>query len=457
MRRNRPPRGLGRRGFLAAGGAGLGLALPLLRAGRLLGQPETPPRRLCIWFTPNGVVEETWRPTGGETDFALSDSLAPLAPYRDRLLFFGPSRPPETRTTEAGVSIHVSHEGVSAGHELSKLLTGTLPRSFAGHYWPDGPSVDQIVAARIGTTTPFRSIELGNRILHQPADYTNRMIYAGAGRPLPPEDDPARAWDRLFAAMAADGDQAAALRRRRRRRSLLDATHDSIAELSGRLGPEDRRTLEAHAESVRDVERSLQALEEARCLAPHRTVVPEEGEDEWETYPLVGRLQLELLAMAFACDLTRVGSMQWSVAGSYARHPWADSEELHHELSHQPRSNADAMDQLTRVNRWYAEELAWFLGRLDAVPEGDGTLLDHTLVLCVNELSDGELHTHQNMPFFLAGGAGGALRTGRYLRFDRKPHNDLLVGVCHAMGLDDVEHVGDARFGTGGPLPGMLA
>jgi hypothetical protein len=144
----------------------------------------------------------------------------------------------------------------------------------------------------------------------------------------------------------------------------------------------------------------------------------------------------------------------WNWAASNARFPFLGIDQWHHELSHAPHDDIAARDKLIAIQQWYSRQLVSFMDRLAAIPEGDGTVLDHTLILCVNELSDGFFHTHQNMPFMLAGGASGALKMGRYVTYADKPHNDLLVSVCNAMGLPDTTF-GDPSACTG-PLPGLL-
>jgi hypothetical protein len=159
------------------------------------------------------------------------------------------------------------------------------------------------------------------------------------------------------------------------------------------------------------------------------------------------------MAAAFACDLTRVGTIAFNWHGSNARFPFLGVNEWHHELSHAPASDLVARDKLIKIERWFSTQLKSFMDRLAAIPEGSGTVLDNTLILCVNEMSDGYFHTHQNMPFMLAGGASGALRMGRFLKFEDRSHNDLLVSVCNAMGLPDTTF--GAESACKGPLPGL--
>lgn len=450
-----------RRALLRAMG-GAAAALPLLRAGLLRGQDPIGPRRLLIWFTPNGTVEEEWRPTGGEHDFVLGRILEPLEPFRRHLLLFGPQTPSDDPREHVGISLRCTEDPPSGGHGLSMLLTGRPEVEVDGETWGGGESVDQYVARHVGAATRFPSLELGVRVQGGAASVGNRMIYRGAGSPVPPEGSPHAAFDRLFSDLAAPsgapGPDDGVERRRARRRAVLDFAHGRFEALRPRLGREDRLRLDAHRESLSELQGRLLAAPEpgpsrAACRAPEMAGLPSNGWDEYDNMPQTGELQMDLLAMAFACDLTRVASLQWNWAASNARFPWVGAGEWQHELSHEPRDDRDARDKLVRTHRWYAEQLASLLGRLDALPEGDGTVLDNTVVFWCNELSDGMYHTHQNMPFLLAGGAGGHLRTGRYVRYADRAHNDLLVSLCQAMGVD-TETFGDPRF-CRGALPDL--
>ena len=157
--------------------------------------------------------------------------------------------------------------------------------------------------------------------------------------------------------------------------------------------------------------------------------------------------------MALACDLTRVGSIQWSRSVSNTAFTWLGINEGHHDLSHEGDGNADAVAKIVQVNRWYAEQFAYFLDQLKAIPEGDGTMLDNTVVLWCNELGQGNSHTRKDVPLIVAGNAGGHFSTGKYLQFDAHSHNDLLISLCHAMGYP-VATFGDPSL-CSGELPGL--
>jgi hypothetical protein len=170
--------------------------------------------------------------------------------------------------------------------------------------------------------------------------------------------------------------------------------------------------------------------------------------------PDILKLQIDLMVSAMACDLTRVGSIQVSNAKNHIRYPWLESLGDGHSLSHAGPSNDEARTELELRGNWLAQQFSYLLDRLDALPEGDGTMLDNTVVLWGNELAQGNIHSQVSMPFVLAGSAGGALKTGRHIQYANRPHNDLLVTLLNAFGLEDTTF-GDERFCTG-PLSELL-
>jgi hypothetical protein len=222
------------------------------------------------------------------------------------------------------------------------------------------------------------------------------------------------------------------------------------------VGADDKAKLDAHLAAIRDIEARLDSGGQlgGACQQPQLGTPINLGDNA--NYPMIGKLQMDLLVMALACDLTRVASLQWSTSVSNRVFSWlADPiPEGHHDLSHFGDSDATAMDKLTRINNWYAQQYAYLLAAMKNVPEGEGTLLDHTVVLWGNELARGNSHALDNAPFIVAGSAGGALRTGRYLHYDGTvPHNNLYVSILNAMGIPDTTF-GNPAY-CSGPLPNL--
>jgi hypothetical protein len=398
------------------------------------GAPRLP-SRLVLLFSPNGTLYENWAPVGSETDFALSPILAPLLPYQDKLVVLD--------------GLRVIRNGLGDGHQMGMggLWTGSrlLPGPFGGFNggsagFAGGTSVDQAIANAIGAETPYKSLELG--VLTGPnANVWTRMCYAAPGQPLAPEDNPAAIFDRLFA--RGKGEQV-----RAERKSVLDLVSSDLASLRAQYGGSDRLKLEAHLEAVRALEQR-----NSRSL-PTCNVGPDEAELEYlknDDFPAISARQIDQLVMALACDLTRVASLQWSASSSLLRFTWLGQSSAHHNISHLGDDDPSMIEQMTAVQTWYAEQVKYLLDQLAQVPEGDGTLLDHTLVVWGNELSRGNSHGNHPVPFVLAGGANGMIPTGRYLTYDDVEHNRLLVSLCHYMGLD-----GQVSFGDNDPSSGGL-
>jgi hypothetical protein len=439
----------------------LGLA-PLLEARPARGQTASAPgpRRLVVFYTPNGTVGPEWRPKGSETDFTLGRILTPLVPFRSKLIVLG------------GINMALAESGFGSHHTrgIGGLLTGRpiLMGSFksagpptAG--WASGISIDQHIAR--AATTRFRTLELGVRVTD--AEVRGRLSYAGPNQPLPPMDNPYDVFDRLFAGArppAGSGPvDPAAERLRAERRSVLDFVQQELGAVRGAIGADDRIRLDAHLESVRDIERRLgpagapQPVPAGSCQPPVATARMDVTATD--AMPTVGRLQMDLLAAALACDVTRVATLQWTHAESDQSFPWLGINGLHHAMSHAGDGDAASQASLTQINIWYAQQLAYLLDKLAAIREGDRSVLDNTVVLWAIEVGKGNVHSHRDLPFLLAGSCGGKLRTGRFVDYlagggSGQPHNNLLVSLASAMGGADTTF-GDPQYCTG-PLPGLV-
>jgi hypothetical protein len=273
------------------------------------------------------------------------------------------------------------------------------------------------------------------------------MSYSAPGAFVPPDDDPQHVFSRLFGGVSSD--PTVLERARQRRQSVLDVVRADIADLRARVGGEERSKLDLHLEAIRKVELGLAGV--SGCATPEPPLAPNPYDND--RFPELGRLQMDLLTVALACDATRVASLQWSHTVAPQVFSWLGLNEGHHSLSHMDDGNAAGVEAFVQAERWYTEQFSDFLTKLSEAPEadGNGTLLDHTLVVWCKELGDGRLHDCLSVPFVLAG--GGCLRTGRYATFGGAPHQKLLVSLCHALGLDN-QTFGDASHGTG-PLEGL--
>jgi hypothetical protein len=431
--------GFSRRTWLRAA-TGAALALPFLPSLCVRGaraQEQTFPKRLVLMYTPNGVLHDAWWPSNviSEREFTLGPIHEPLANHKRRLLFLG------------GLDMASAEVGPGGPHQrgIGALFTNTSLEEglfvdgcgkTAG--WATGISVDQRVAAVIGTQTPLSSLQLGVRATEN--DVQGRIAYAGPGQPLPPLNSPLDVYHHVFSRFATPLSPEVLAEQR----SVIDAVGQQFGALSGRLSATDRQTLDAHLTLVRDLERRL-SLGVTSCALGD--VPPALDPDSEADMARIGELQVDLLAAALACDVTRVATFQISTALNRIRYPWVDSLDAGHSLSHSGDSNDDAKQQLVRRARWHSSLVARLFDRLASIPEGTGSALDNTLFLWGNEVSLGTTHTHTNMPFLMAGG-GWAFETGRYLRYEGASHADLLLAVLHAMGVPD-EKFGNPEFCTG--------
>ncbi len=416
-----------RRTFLHATGLSL-VALPFLRFIRpaRAAAPTGNPTRLLVLFSPDGTIHDWWRPSGGEHDFSFpaGSVMEALTPYRDQLLVLD------------GLDFHGAdnHEG-----GMTAMLTNNGDASSE----TAGMSLDQYVASRIGSASRFRSLELGVQTSLWGGSAQTRMSYAGPGSLVTPDDDPASVYARLYGDLA--GSPEAAAIRLARRQSILDLVGGEISTLKGRLGSVERVKLDAHLESLRDVERALSGG--GACSPP--TIEDIDSPSSNTNFPAVTAAQLELAVQALACDYTRVASVQMSHTISSTVCSWAGASSEHHSLSHCDDGNESGVAEFIACERWFAEQVAAVLGRLAELPSpaGDRTLLDDTVVLWCKELGDSRLHTCVDVPWVLAGG-GGFFQTGRYLDLGGRSHAHVLVSICRALGLDN-ETFGDPDAGSG--------
>ncbi len=422
------------------GAGGLAVSLPFLD---IFGQPKRAnaadilapngfPKRFLVFWTANGTHPTNWFPQGGETSYTMSPYLAPLQAQRDKLLIF------------KGIDMPSAVSGAGDDHQrgIGACLTGTETTESSGRPLGGGISLDQTIANKIGNTTKLRSLELGVQSYYNGDTVYERIAYRGKDQPLPPERDPFAAFKRLFSGFDATPETDRLLTGRR---SVLDFVSDDHKRLLSQVGAHDRAKLDAHLTAIREVEGRLGigATASVACKKP------ELGSSfDFSTpgkFRDVGRLQMDLLAMALACDLTRVGTLMWSTGRSKHVFNWLDPKitDEHHGLSHETNPDSGSsfdpasVAKIGAINIFYASQFAYLMGRLRAIPEGQGTVLDNTIILWCNELGEGRGHTHKNMPLIVAGGGGGAIRPGRLLSYDGRSTNDLYVALLNAMGVTD--------------------
>lgn len=435
----------------AASGAALALPLlPSLGSRRARAEVAAAPKRFITMYTPNGVIHEGWWPSNvtSEKDFELSSSHQPLQAYKDRLLLLG------------GLTMQIALDGAGGPHQrgIGGLFTNTQlgEGDFADGCgrtagWATGISVDQRIANVIGAASPVASLQLGVRATEN--DVQGRISYSGPSTPLPPLSTPLDVYQRVFANFLpppSSPDAQAAEALLAQRKSVIDGVASEFSALNGQLSAQDRQTLDAHLTLLRDVERRL-SLAVTDCGKPEQPPTLDAVSEV--DMPQIAELELDLLSIAFACDLTRVASFEISTALNRIRYPWVNSMGEGHTLSHSGASDADAKAQLLARQAWHSSLIARLFDRLAAVEEEGGTVLDNTLLFWGNEVSMGTTHSHDNMPFVVAGGTW-AFRTGRYVQYNGDAHGKLLVSLLNAMGVPDATF-GNADF-SAGPLNGLV-
>lgn len=412
--------------------------LPSLRADS--PPPRRPRQRLVLIFTPNGIVPPDFWPDATGTDFTLKRILAPLEPFRDRLLIL------------KGISNKVRGDGDGHMRGMSCLLTAIelLPGNIQGGSdtpagWSSGISIDQelkrFLQASPETRTRFGSLEFGVGVPNR-ADPWTRWSYAGPNQPTTPVSDPYLMFEKLYGQMK-DRDTLA---------SILDPLQADLRRVAARVSPEDRALLDRHATLVRELELELQGGRRQQLLHPEPALDPGLRSQDNDALPQVFAWQTDLLVNALANDLTRIATLQFTNSVGQARFTWVGVPEAHHNLSHDPDLNAESQEKLIKINVWLCEQVAALARKLDAIPEPDGagTLLDHTTLLWTNELGKGNSHTLDNIPFVLVGGGLG-FPGGRSLGFERVAHNRLWLAIAHAFG-HSLETFGNPTLSAGGPL-----
>jgi len=420
---------LSRRGVLR--GLGAAVALPWLDAMRpAFAATEEAPLRLAFTYVPNGLTLAEWTPQGEGRDFSLSRILKPLAAHRDDLLVLTGLAQKNGNALGDGPGDH-ARAGAS-------YLTGFHPRKTAGADIQTGISADQVAARVLGEKTRLASFELGceesrtvgNCDSGYSCAYTNSISWRSATTPNPPETNPRMAFERLYGADDGPQDPAARARRARERRSVLDVVAERSTALSRELGPSDRRKLDEYLSGVREIERQIERAEkDERNLTPpfeKPTGIPADFAD-------YAKLMFDLQVAAFQSDLTRISTFMMGREGSLQSYPEIGVPDSHHPLTHH-RSQPDLVERVTKINEYHASLFAYFVGRLAETQEGDGRLLDRLVVVYGSGLSDGDRHTHEDLPVLLVGGRR-VVGAGRHLVVPKEtPMTNLFLTLLDHLG-----------------------
>jgi hypothetical protein len=419
-------------------GLGTAMALPWLEAmGPLVAQagaaaaPSTSPNRMAFFYVPNGVHMPDWTPKGTDSNLVLPDILQPLAPFKDDLLVL-------TGLTQDGAFAHGDGGGDHA-RSLASFLTGTHPLKTAGYGIKAGVSVDQYAAARVGKSTRFPSLELGidrgamagNCDSGYSCAYSSNISWRSESTPMAKEINPQFVFERLFASQLSSESAEAKAKREKYRKSVLDFVSEDARQLRGKLGQVDRQKVDEYLSSVRELEVRFSRVDKATTLdlkgVRLPTGVPKDNREHI-------RLMFDVLALAFQTDSTRISTFVYANEGSTKSYKFIGIPEGHHDLSHHGK-DPDKQAKIKKINIYHLEQFAYFLEKLRSIKEGEGTVLDHSMIVYGSGISDGDRHNHDDLPILVAGKGGGTIKGGRHLVYPKKtPLNNLYLSMLERVG-----------------------
>jgi hypothetical protein len=425
-----------RRTFLR--GVGVGVALPFLDsmvpAQTPLAKTAAAGRtRLAFLYMPHGAVMKAWTPEKEGSDFELSRILAPLKSVQDQVVVV-------SGLAQKNAGATAGDSGGDHGRSPSVFLNGTRPRRTEGEDVRAGTTVDQIAAAAIGQDTPLPSLELATEDMTGligacdvgfSCTYTNTISWRTPTTPLPMEINPRAVFNGLF----GDGSNAAErMARLQRERSILDAVTSQVNHLTKGLGAGDRNRVAEYLDSIREIERRIQLAEKQNSSSldvPSAPVgIPEDHEEH-------SKLMMDLMALAFEAEITRISSFMMAREVSYRTFPKIGVPDPFHATSHH-QDIPEKIEKLTKINTYHVGLVAYLLEKLKSRPDGDGTLLDHSVVLYGSCMSNPNAHNHSPLPVFVAGGASGHMKGGRHVQYpENTPMANLLMTVLDKAGVHD--------------------
>jgi hypothetical protein len=441
-----------RRLFLKGVGVCLGLPVlesvlpsPLRAATALPPGPATTatgaPLRMAFVYFPNGANQANWWPTGTGTNYTLGATMQPLAAMRDKFQVVG------------GLDLHEADPGNDGGGDHARanatFLTGTRARKTDGSDIHVGVSVDQVAAKHVGNATRFPSLELSCDAVHKAGHcdtgyscaYQYNISWQSPTTPMTPEPNPRLVFERLFGTGPVEERQRNYEARLRTQKSLLDFVLDDAHGLQGKLSRRDQDKLDEYLTSVRDIETRMQQSASFGPL-PHPDMASPAGIPP--AYDEHMDLMYDLMALAFQTDSTRIATLLLAGDGTNRAFPEIGIPEGHHYCSHH-RGNPELMAKVARIDRFYMEHFSRFIGKLDAIKDVDGKSVLHNSMIvygCGN--SDGNRHTHTNLPVVLAGSGGGTLTPGRSMRYEAAPMTNLYLSMANRMGVTGVPRIGDS-------------
>lgn len=440
------------------GMASLGLPFLEMFRPRPVGAAMAKRAKFAVFlYSPNGVHQPSFWPQGAETGFTLGSVLEPLNEHREKLLVIGP----------ADASSGLAHVAGVPQHQAQVCLTGDPVRAPYIQQTGDGlnvralgPSLDQLIASQLPERTKFRSLEFG---VHPVGGDTPSVInFTADGSPMRRMVDPDRAWRDIFDGIGASGGDSSRKAARERRVAVSNFLHKRFAAVAPRLGKSDRLILDSHLASLRETETRLLMTDRTPsgdCAAPVLAAVPKDDASirSRADSKILAENFVDMIASAFACDLTRVASITFGYPGGGGtgglRVPWLGVTGYHHELSHHG-NQPQRVDGYNKITGWIASQMASLLSKLKKIPFEGGTVADHVLVYWFSRHGDGNSHSNHALPAVIGGGTGGAFRMGRFLRIAKSNNNQLLIAIAQAMGVP-LEEFGYGTLKARGALAGL--
>ena len=428
---------LARRTFLR--GLGTVMALPLLDSMiPAMASTSKSPIRLGFVYVPNGIIPKAWLPTSEGTAFDFMPTMKPLEPFREKLLVVSNLAQINGRALGDGAGDHAR-----AG---ATWLTGVHPKKTQGMDIHVGISADQLAAREMGKATQFASLEIG---LEEPylaggcdsgysCAYTNTISWRSPTTPNPVEISPRAVFERLFGDSGTT-DPAARRKRTDQDRTILDYVRGDLARLEPGLGTRDKRKLDEYFESIRDIERRIQKAEQQKMQMP----VMESPVGIPDSFEEHAKLMADLMVIAWQTDMTRVITFMMAREGSNRSYREIGVPDGHHSVTHH-QNDPEKVAKTQKIDEHHVKAFAYLVKRLDETKDGDGTLLDHSMLLYGSSIRDGNVHDHHDLPLVLAGGKGAGLQTGRHIRYKPEtPMTNLLVTMLDRSGVP-AETLGDS-------------
>jgi len=422
-------------------GAGLSLGLPALEAmtpsvrSLFAASDRRSPRRMACIFFPNGAIMDNWKPTVEGDSWSLSKTLAPLQKHKAKLNVLSGLTLDNGRAKKDGAGDHA--------RAAATFLTAARPVKTSGNI-RNGISVDQVAALQMEGKTRLSSIELGlvpsrnagNCDSGYSCAYSSNISWRSETQPMTKEVTPRLAFERMF----GSGDTADRQRRNLDRRSILDVVRDDADRIMKRVGQTDQRKLDEYFAGIREIERRIEYVEQEDHRAIPEIDIPYGRVEAFREH---ARLMYDLMVVAFQTDTTRVATLMLDNGGGNRRYTDVGVKGEHHEISHH-RNLKTHVEDLKKIDLYLSEQFAYFLDKMDSVAEGDGTLLDNSLVLYGSALSDGNRHHHHDLPLVLAGSAGGQIETNRFIvTKDETPMANLYLSMLDMLGTP-AESIGDS-------------